>query len=95
MRTRRFDSSATVDALNTSSHYLYLGHDEKFDMALFSMQTLGSVGRLIWEYSTTGGSWTIFQPTYDRLTTDGSAYGFDKDGGEIFLDNLTPGLYLF
>ena len=90
-RTRRFDSSATLDALNSGDHYLYLGHDEKFDMALFSMQTAGSVGRLIWQYSYTGTEWVIFQPTYDRLTDDGSAYGFDKDGGEIFLDNLLPG----
>ena len=27
VRTRRFDSSAVVDALNSGDHYLYLGHD--------------------------------------------------------------------
>ena len=81
----RAGTSFTV--FSATSKYLYLGHDEKFDMVLFDIDTAGSLGALTWEYSN-GTNWTEFAPSYDRLTDDGSAYGFDKDGGEIFLDNI-------
>ena len=84
----RAGTSFTV--FSDTSKYLYLGHDEKFDMVLFDIETAGSLGALTWEYSN-GTNWTEFAPSYDRLTDDGSAYGFDKDGREIFLDNLLPG----
>ena len=85
----RAGTSFTI--FSTTSKYLYLGHEEKFDMVLFDIDTAGSLGDLTWEYSSGSSSWTEFAPAYDRLTSDGSAYGFDKDGGEIFLDNLVSG----
>ena len=30
--------------LGATSHYLYLGHDFKFDMAIFDIDTAGSIG---------------------------------------------------
>ena len=36
--------------LDNAAHYLYLGHYEKFDMAVFDVETGGSVGALTWEY---------------------------------------------
>ena len=34
--------------LDTAAHYLYLGHDEKFDMAVFDVATGGTIGTLNW-----------------------------------------------
>ena len=82
----RAGTSFTV--LGTTSSYLYLGYSEKFDMALFDIDTAGSLGDLTWEYSAGSSSWTDFTPTYDRIDVDGNPYKFDKDGAEIFPDNL-------
>ena len=35
---------------NTAAYYLYLGHSEKFDMAIFDVDTAGSLGDLTWQY---------------------------------------------
>jgi len=78
--------------LNTTTHYLYLGHDEKFDMAVFDIDIIGSLGELTWEYF--NGSWTRFIPGSARLTHDadfddmGQPYAFALDGVEIFPMNL-------
>ena len=78
---------------NTAAHYLYLGHDEKFDMAVFDIDTIGSLGALTWEYYN-GSAWTAFVPGSGRLTHDpdfdnmGSLYAFAEDGVEIFPNNL-------
>lgn len=82
----RAGTSFTV--LGTTSSYLYLGYTEKFDMALFDLDGLGSLGDLTWEYSAGSSSWTEFSPTYDRIDPDGNPYKFTKDGAEIFPDNL-------
>ena len=78
--------AATVD-------FLYLGHDERFDMAVFDIDALGSLGTIKWEYYN-GSAWTEFIPGSGRLTHDpdfetmGAAYGFIEDGVEIFPANL-------
>ena len=83
----RIRSGTSFTIFSATSKYLYLGHDEKFDMVLFDVDTAGSLGALTWEYSN-GTDWTEFAPSYDRISIDGEPYGFDKDGAEFFLDNL-------
>jgi len=78
--------AATVD-------FLYLGHDERFDMAVFDIDGIGSLETIKWEYYN-GTAWTEFIPGSGRLTHDpdfetmGAAYGFTEDGVEIFPANL-------
>ena len=79
--------------LNSAAHYLYLGHDEKFDMAIFDVDTLGSIGALTWQYYN-GTAWTDFIPASARMSHDpdlstmGAAYGFTEDGVEVFPQNI-------
>ena len=79
--------------LNSAAHYLYLGHDEKFDMAVFDMVTTAGLGALTWQFYN-GSDWTPFIPASGRLTHDpdwddsGEAYGFAEDGVEIFPQNI-------
>jgi len=79
--------------LNSITHYLYLGHDEKFDMAVFDVDIAGSLGELTWDYYN-GSTWTQFIPSSARMTHDpdvsdiGQPYAFDVDGVEIFPMNL-------
>ena len=40
-----------------TDHLLYLGHSSRFDMAVFSLETLGSLGTLKYEYYN-GSAWT-------------------------------------
>lgn len=77
---------------NSSAHYLYLGHASKFDMAIFDVDTAGSLGALTWQYYN-GSAWTEFIPASARYEIDpddneGEQYAFDKDGAEIFPQNL-------
>lgn len=83
---------AAFTIFNSSTHYLYLGHDSKFDMAIFSLDVAGSLGALTWEYHN-GTTWTEFIPASARYATDpdddeGAQYGFDKNGAELFPINL-------
>ena len=78
-----FDS--TVD-------WLLLGHASKFDMAIFDVDTAGSLGALTWQYYN-GSAWTTFVPASGRYQLDpdddeGVQYAFAKDGAEIFPANL-------
>ena len=79
--------------VNSTTHYLYLGHDEKFDMAIFDVDTLGSIGALTWQYHN-GTTWVTFIPASARMTHDpdlstmGTAYGFTEDGVEVFPQNI-------
>ena len=49
----------SFSVLGGTSHYLYLGHDERFDMAVFDVDTPSSIGALTWEYYN-GTAWTQF-----------------------------------
>tara|TARA_R100000963_G_scaffold34901_2_gene30118 strand:+ start:303 stop:1433 length:1131 start_codon:yes stop_codon:yes gene_type:complete len=78
--------------LNSSAHYLYLGHSSRFDLAVFDVDTAGSLGALTWEFSN-GTNFTEFVPGSARLEIDpddneGGQYDFSKDGAEIFPSNL-------
>lgn len=80
-----------------ASHYLYLGHAEKFDMAIFDLDTFGSLGALTWQYSiSTGTGWTTFTPASGRYNLDpdddeGQDYDFTEDGIEQFPSNTLVG----
>ena len=50
---------------NSSAYYLYLGHGSKFDMAMFDVDTAGSLGALTWQYYN-GSAWTTFLPASAR-----------------------------
>ena len=82
---------------NTAAHYLYLGHSEKFDMAVFDLDSTGSLGALTWQYySTTASEWVTFVPGSGRFQVDpddseGSQYSFAQDGIEMFPINLLTG----
>ena len=76
---------------NTASHYLYLGHDERFDLAVFDVDTAGDLGALTWQYYN-GSAWTTFIPGSGRVQLDpdddfGGMYSFDEDGAEMFPHN--------
>ena len=78
---------------NSSAHYLYLGHSQKFDMAIFDVDTAGSLGALTWQYRKSDDTWVEFIPASARFAVDpddneGTQYAFDKDGAEIFPSNL-------
>ena len=76
---------------DSTSHHLYLGHASKFDMAIFDVDTAGSLGTLQYEYY--NGAWTEFIPASGRYQIDpddneGGQYDFSEDGAEIFPANL-------
>tara|TARA_R110000824_G_scaffold297509_4_gene485710 strand:- start:534 stop:1658 length:1125 start_codon:yes stop_codon:yes gene_type:complete len=78
---------------NSSAYYLYLGHSQKFDMAIFDVDTAGSLGALTWEYRKSDDTWVEFVPASGRFATDsddneGVPYAFDKTGAETFPSNL-------
>ena len=78
--------------LNTSAYYLYLGHSEKFDMAIFDIETAGNLGALTWQYYN-GSAWTAFVPASGRYQLDpddeeGQQYDFTEDGVEEFPTNI-------
>jgi len=78
---------------NSSAHYLYLGHSQKFDMAIFDVDTAGDLGALTWEYRKSDDTWVEFIPASARFAVDpddneGTQYAFDKDGAELFPSNL-------
>ena len=81
--------------LEDTNDYLYLGHAERFDMAIFDLDTSGSYGALTWQYYN-GSAWTTFIPASARYQLDpddneGGQYGFSKDGGEEFPTNVLAG----
>ena len=72
----------------TTAHHLYLGHAERFDMAIFDVATAGSLGTLEYEYYN-GSAWTEFIPASGRYAIDpdddeGAQYDFSVDGAEMF-----------
>ena len=85
-------AGTSFSILGASSHYLYVGNDSKFDMAVFDVDTAGSLGALTWQYYN-GSAWTTFVPASGRYEIDpdddeGGQYDFSKDGVEIFPPNL-------
>lgn len=86
----------SFSALAGTSHFLYLGHDSKFDMAVFDIDTAGSLGTLKYEYTSSSSAWSEFNPSSALYSQDpdddqDAQYAFDEDGAEMFplnrLDN--------
>ena len=80
-------TSSTV--LADTNDILYLGDTDRFDMAIFDVDTAGSLGALTWEYSSGTPAWTEFTPLSATYHTDpddspDTAYNFSKDGAEQF-----------
>ena len=94
-RTREAQSpvGTAFAALATTNDFLYLGDDEKFDMAVFDIASTGGFGELTWEFSTGTSTWQIFIPASGRLNYDmdaedvGLPYDFTRDGVELFPSN--------
>ena len=88
-------ASTAVPVIEATGDYLYLGNTQKFDLAVFYLGTVGNLGALTWEYSTSGGNgFTEFIPASARWATDpddeeGVQYAFKADGTEVFPANLT------
>ena len=85
-------AGTSFGAFVETSHFLYLGHDSKFDMAIFDIDAAGSLGTLKYEYYN-GAAWTEFIPASARYQLDvddneGAQYAFNKDGAETFPPNL-------
>ena len=85
-------AGTSFSVLGDTDHFLYLGHESKFDMALFDLDTVGSIGIPKWEYSN-GSNWTEFIPGSARHQLDpddseGAQWAFDKDGAEQFPINV-------
>ena len=79
-------TSSTVFA--DTNDILYLGDASRFDMAIFDIDTAGSLGALIWEYYN-GSTWAVFTPLSASYYTDpddspDTMYDFSKDGAEQF-----------
>jgi len=80
--------------LEDTSDRLYLGNDQKFDMAMFYLDGKGTTGVTCdWQYWD-GSEWIQFEPASARWAIDpddtnfGLPYTFAADGAEIFPANL-------
>ena len=85
-------AGTSFSILGGASHYLYLGHDYKFDLAVFDVDTAGSLGALTWQYYN-GTAWTTFIPGSARYELDpddeqGVQFDFGEDGAETFPPNI-------
>ena len=86
-------AGTSFTVLHNANHYLYLGHDERFDMAVFDIDVPGVLGALTWQYYN-GSAWTTFVPGSARLIHDpdasdfGKTFDFTRDGVELFPVNL-------
>jgi len=90
--TREMQSPAgtAIAILAGTSHFLYLGYENRFDMATFDVSSTGGFGTLKWEFTIAGSGWTEFQPMSGAMKTDPDdddrhkQYDFTKDGAELF-----------
>ena len=71
----RSSAGTAFPIFETTSDYLYLGMEERFDLAIFFLSVAGEVGDRTWQYYD-GDSWNVFSP--------GIEYDFSEDGGERF-----------
>ena len=77
-------SGTAFTMLGSTNHFLYLGHDSKFDMAIFDLATVGSLGLVKWEFYN-GSAWKQLIDI-DTWVSDGSGNytvtgGLDTSGG--------------
>lgn len=77
---------------DATADFLYLGDESRFDLAMFLLNTAGSLGTLKYEYYN-GTAWIEFVPSLMYQYTTGespiqSVFDFTSDGAEYFT-NLT------
>jgi len=89
-------AGTSFTVLGGTTHFLYLGHAHKFDMALFDLDTEGVIGIPKWEYTNDSGGWTEFIPSSGAAMTDpddseGVQWAFNEDGAETFPQNRLDG----
>ena len=86
-------AGTSFTVLGAAAHILYLGYEERFDMATFDVDVPGVLGTLTWQYYN-GSAWTTFVPGSARLVHDpdasdfGQTFDFTRDGVELFPVNL-------
>ncbi len=73
--TARSTGGTAFTIFDTTADFFYIGLEDRFDMAVFFLSTLGAMGDITWEYYD-GNSWEIFTP--------GLEYAFNINGGERF-----------
>ena len=86
---------STFPVFEDVGDYLYIGLENKFDMAVFILQS-GSATDIEWEYYD-GDSWDFFQPGLDYDFNESGAERFDRlNNWRQFLieDYSPPNLYL-
>ena len=97
--TREMQSPAGTSqaVFETASDGILLGHEQKFDMAMFYLDAKQSTADFVWYYSvSTGDGWERFEPASSRWAIDpddtnfGRSYNFTADGAEVFPANLLP-----
>lgn len=71
----RSEQYGTFNPFKTDNDYLYIGLEEKFDLAIFYMETGGTLDRVEWEYYI-GDGWEQFIGTHN--------YEFSSTGVERF-----------
>ena len=71
----RSSGGTAFSIFEDAADYLYIGVEDRFDMAIFFLTTLGAVGDRTWSYYD-GNSWDTFSP--------GLEYAFDINGAERF-----------
>ena len=81
---RRKGTAFTI--FDATADYLYLGDEDRFDLAQFDLASNGVLGDLTWEYW--AGSWKTFMPSFADLEGNDNQdeYDFTEDGAEIFVD---------
>lgn len=79
-------NGTTFTIFEAPADYLYLGVENRFDLAIFFLTVAGDVGARTWQYYD-GDSWETFSPGFE--------YDFASDGGERFdrLINWIPLLF--
>ena len=63
-----------------TSHFLYLGYENRFDMATFDVANTGSFGVLKWEFTIAGSGWTEFQPMSGAMKIPPLVFSFGVKG---------------
>ena len=89
----RTPAGTAFSILGDTDHFLYLGNDHKFDMAVFDLDVAGAIATPKWEYyNNDTTSWAEFIPSsgnssYDPDDSEGVQYRFEIDGAETFPTN--------
>ncbi len=87
----RSSSGTSFTILNNANDFLYIGLEDRFDMAIFFLASNGSVGARTWEYYD-GDSWNTFTPGLEYDFASSSAERFDRliNWRKLLFSNTVP-----